>query len=83
MLFFVLCIVATPFVFVAWLIHRIFEHRTNMARALAGPYQHALPTPSSPDVEQRLANLEAIVASLDFDLVERLRTADRGRGHAA
>jgi hypothetical protein len=81
LLFFVLCIVATPFVFVAWLIHRILEHRTNMARALASPRFPALPSPTSPDVEQRLANLEAIVASLDFDLVERLRAIDRG--HAA
>ncbi len=82
-MFFVLCIVATPFLFVGWLIHRIFEHRANMARSLAAPQFAALPSPTSPDVERRLANLEAIVASLDFDLAERVRAADRGRGHAA
>lgn len=82
-MFFVLCIVATPFVFVGWLIHRIFEHRANMARALADPRMRALPSAATPDVERRLANLEAIVASLDFDLVERIRESDRSRGHAA
>jgi len=81
-LFFVLCIVATPFVFVGWLIHRIFEHRTKLALALASP-RLALPSPTSPDVDRRLANLEAIVASLDFDLATKLREADRTRGHAA
>ncbi|HET6583328.1 MAG TPA: hypothetical protein VFG69_07770 [Nannocystaceae bacterium] len=80
-MFAVVCIVATPFVFVGWLINRIFEHRARM-QALAVPRpMPALPLPH--DVEQRLANLEAIVASVDFDLAERLRDADRTRGHAA
>jgi hypothetical protein len=85
--FFVLCIVATPFVFVAWLIHRVLEHKAATAHALAAARMPALPSASasamSPDVERRLANLEAIVASLDFDLAARLREADGKRGHAA
>lgn len=81
-MFFVLCIVATPFVFVGWLIHRIFEHRTKLALALA-PQRMALPSPPSPDVERRLANLESIIASLDFDLAAKVREVERTRSHAA
>jgi hypothetical protein len=81
-LFAVVCIVATPFVFVGWLIHRIFEHRAKVALALAPP-RMALPSAPSPDVERRLASLEAIVASLDFDLAAKLRELERTRGHAA
>jgi hypothetical protein len=80
-LFFVLLIVATPFVFVGWLIHRIFEHRTKMALALSPPPRMSLPSPMSPDVEHRLAALESIVSSLDYDLAAKLREVTRG--HAA
>jgi len=75
-LFAVLCIVATPFVFAGWLIHRILEHRSRM-QALAARPMPALPLPH--DAERRLANLEAIVASLDFDLAAKLREGDPGR----
>ena len=81
-MFFVLLIVATPFVFVGWLIHRIFEHRTKLAMALASP-RMALPSPASSDVERRLANLESIITSLDFDVASRIRELERTRGHAA
>jgi hypothetical protein len=80
--FAVVCIVATPFVFVAWVIHRVFEHRARMQAIAAPRPMPALPQPLPHDAEQRIANLEAIVASLDFDLAAKLRDADR-RGHAA
>lgn len=77
---FVLGIVATPFVFAAWLVHRIFEHRLRMKQvALAQRMPMALPPGS--DVERRLANLEAVICDLDFDLAQRLR--EGGRSHAA
>jgi hypothetical protein len=78
-MFMVLCIVATPFVFTAWLVQRVLDHRAQIA-ALRNPApQPALPayTTASPEVEQRLANLEAIVASLDFDLAVKVREAAR------
>lgn len=74
-------IVAIPFLFVGWVINRIFEHRARMQGLAAPRPMPALPLPG--DVERRLANLEAIVASLDFDFVEKLRDAERSRGHAA
>lgn len=75
----VLCIVAVPFVFTGWLINKVFEHRAQMAALRQPPAQPALPAASSPEVEQRLANLEAIVSSLDFDLALKLREMGRGR----
>ncbi len=79
-MFMVLCIVATPFVFTAWLIQRVLDHRARMAGLASPPLRMALPTPStSPEVEQRLANLEAIVASVDFDLAVKIREAAQGR----
>lgn len=75
-------IVAIPFVFVGWVINRIFEHRARMQGALSAP--RPMPAlPLSDDTERRLANLEAIVASLDFEFVEKLREAERARGRAA
>lgn len=78
-MFMVLCIVAVPFVFTAWLVQRVLDHRAQIA-ALRNPTPlPALPayTMASPEVEQRLANLEAIVASLDFDLAVKVREASR------
>jgi hypothetical protein len=73
--FFVLAIVATPFVFTGWLINRIFVHRAHMGEIELTRRYAALPAPSavSPDVEQRLRNLEAIVTSSDYELEQRLR----------
>jgi hypothetical protein len=78
----ILCIVATPFVFTAWLVHRLLEHRSKLASlrlgARMGAQLGALPPAAHPcDVEQRIANLEAIVASLDFDLAVKLRETGR------
>lgn len=78
-MFAVVCIVATPFVFTAWLIQRVLDHRTQMAALRQPAPRPALPAPSSPEVEQRLANLEAIVSSLDFDLAVKMREMGRGR----
>jgi hypothetical protein len=78
-MFIVLCIVATPFVFTAWLVQRVLDHRAQIAALRAAPQTPALPAyaSASPDVEQRLANLEAIVASLDFDLAAKIRETGR------
>lgn len=82
-MFLAFCIVATPFVFAGWLIHRIFEHRARMGALASAPMMPALPLPD--DAERRLANLEAIVAGLDFELAAKLREAERLRadGRAA
>ena len=71
---FVVLIVAIPFVFAGWLIHRILEHRVAVKRLTVGA-STARALPPSEEVEQRLANLEAIVASLDYDMAEKLRRA--------
>ena len=75
---FVVLIVAIPFVFAAWLTHRILEHRVAVKRITAAAAT-AKALPPGVDVAQRLENLEAIVASLDYDLAERLRTSDGTR----
>lgn len=82
---FVLGIVATPFLFAGWLVNRIFEHRVRVQQIQAGAAQLQPGTPAmaalpaSADVERRLANLEAIVCDLDFDLAQRVREAARTR----
>lgn len=78
--FFVVCIVATPFAFAGWLINRILQHRLHVAEVQATAHRPALA--ASPDVEQRLRNLEAIVTSADYDFQQRLRT-DPNPGHRA
>ena len=81
-------IVAIPFLFVGWVVNRVLEHRARMQGIAAPRPIPALPMPTPNDVERRLANLEAIVASLDFDFVEKLSSRPSGpelrdRGHAA
>lgn len=63
-MFMVLCIVAVPFVFTAWLVQHVLDHRTQIAALGNLAPMPGLPayTIASPEVEQRLANLEAIVA---------------------
>lgn len=78
---FVLGIVATPFLFAGWLINRIFEHRLRVKQIeAAGWHPRALPSAcdggghqASADTERRLANLEAIVCDVDYDLAKRVR----------
>jgi len=75
--YFVVLIVATPFVFTGWLINRIFEHRLQVKQLEAGsPAQAALGPAQSDETSRRLANLEAVISSLDYDLAERLRSQD-------
>ena len=76
---YVLAIVATPFVFAAWLINRIFEHRARMRQLEAARYVQPAALPADPQVEARLANLEAIVCDVDYDLAQRMRRIDGGR----
>jgi hypothetical protein len=76
---FVLGIVATPFVFAGWLVNRIFEHRARIKHLEAARYvTPALPPAAAadPHIEQRLANLEAIVCDVDYDLARRVRGLD-------
>lgn len=79
---FVLAIVATPFVFAGWLIHRIFEHRLRVKQLEGGVSPlRALPPAIAhevdPEIERRVAALEAIVCDLDFDLANRLRAVGK------
>jgi hypothetical protein len=78
---FILGIVATPFLFAAWLVNRIFEHRVRVQqiRQLHASPRTMPALPASAEVERRLANLEAIVCDLDFDLAQRVREAARTR----
>jgi hypothetical protein len=72
---FVLILVATPFVFAAWLVSRVFDHRLKIAQ-IRSQTRLALPAAQVPtEVESRLRNLEDIVCGLDFDLQDRLREA--------
>jgi hypothetical protein len=72
---FVVMIVATPFVFAGWLIDRILRHRATMRQLAARQHYAALPA-ASPEMEQRLQNLEAIVTSSDYELLQRIRSGD-------
>ena len=76
---YVLAIVATPFLFAAWLVNRIFEHRARMKQLEAARYIPPPALPADPQVEQRLANLEAIICDVDYDLAQRVRGVDSGR----
>jgi hypothetical protein len=78
---FVLGIVATPFLFAGWVVNRVFEHRTRIKQLEANRYvmPPALPPAYDPQVEQRLANLEAVICDLDYDLAQRVRGLDPGR----
>lgn len=61
-------VVAIPFIFAGWVVHRVLEHRArmNQLRALPQQQQHALPEAERAALEHRIANLEAIVCSEDF-----------------
>jgi hypothetical protein len=68
-------VVAIPFIFAGWIVHRSLEHRARMAqlRALPPQTQHALPGAERAALEQRIANLEAIVCSEDFAFSRELK----------
>lgn len=72
---FIVMIVATPFVFAGWLIDRVLRHRATMRELQTARRFAALP-PASPEVEQRLQNLEAIVTSADYELAQKIGTRD-------
>jgi hypothetical protein len=78
---FVVLIVAIPFVFAGWLLHRILDHRIQVKRIQAGAQPPPALPPAPPEVERRLANLEAIVSSLDYDFAARITARDDS--HAA
>ena len=72
-------VVAIPFIFTGWVIHRVLEHRAQMRQLQAlprPPSPLALPEAERAVLEQRLANLEAIVCSEEFGFQREL--ADRG-----
>lgn len=57
-------VVAIPFLFTAWVVHRSLEHRAQMRMLQQGtPRQVALPPSEREALEQRIANLEAIICS--------------------
>lgn len=69
-------VVATPFIFAGWVVHRALEHRARM-RQLMAPVQPqpmaALPAADRAALEQRIANLEAIVCSDEFAFQRSMR----------
>ena len=73
-------VVAIPFLFAGWVIHRALEHRAQMRQLEAmRPYpqaQAALPSAERAALEQRIANLEAIVCSEEFGFQREL--SERG-----
>ena len=57
-------VVAIPFLFTAWVIHRSLEHRAQMRMLERGTHQQvALPPSERETLEQRIANLEALICS--------------------
>lgn len=89
---FVLGIVATPFLFAAWLVNRILEHRLRVrqieaagwqARALPAGAAAELPLEQRADIERRLANLEAIACDVDRDFERDLAQKVREDGTRA
>jgi len=71
-------VVAIPFLFTGWVIHRVLGHRAHMRRLEDARTQpsRALAPAEREVLEQRIANLEAIVCSEDFGFDRVL--ADRG-----
>ncbi len=75
-------VVAIPFIFTGWVVHRALEHRARMrqlqmhALPPAMPPMPALPAADRAALEQRIANLEAIVCSDEFAFQRSM--AERG-----
>ena len=72
-------VVAIPFLFAGWVVHRALEHRAQMRQLQAmtpPPGQAALPPADRAALEQRIANLEAIVCSEEFGFQREL--SERG-----
>ncbi len=62
-------VVAIPFVFAGWVVHRALEHRARMSQYRALPMPQPMPALPAADraaLEQRIANLEAIICSDEF-----------------
>ncbi len=78
-------VVAIPFIFAGWVVHRALEHRARMRQlstaALPQPMA-ALPAPERVALEQRIANLEAIVCSDEFAFQRSLSDPATERGAA-
>lgn len=75
MAFMILAIVATPFLFTAWLINRILEHRKSMRGLTATVGELRALTAARDELEARVQTLEEIVTSQEFELDRRLRQA--------
>lgn len=71
-------VVAIPFFFIGWVVHRVLEHRAQMRKLqLMEQQQPTLPPAAlAPDerqaLEQRIANLEAIVCSEEYNFQREL-----------
>lgn len=77
-------VVAIPFIFAGWVVHRALEHRAQMRQLRMHPQPQpmaALPAADRAALEQRIANLEAIVCSDEFAFQRSL--ADRGTNRDA
>jgi len=72
-------VVAIPFLFAGWVVHRALEHRAQMRQLQAmtpPPGRVALPPADRAALEQRIANLEAIICSEEFGFQREL--SERG-----
>ncbi len=69
---FVLLVVAIPFLFAGWVVHRVLEHRAQMRQLRPQAAVPALPQADRAALEQRIANLEAIVCSEEFGFQREL-----------
>lgn len=78
-------VVAIPFIFAGWVVHRALEHRARMRQlrmpAMPQPMA-ALPAANRAALEQRIANLEAIVCSDEFAFQRSLSDREKERGAA-
>ncbi|MBV1860382.1 MAG: hypothetical protein KUG77_18360 [Nannocystaceae bacterium] len=72
-------VVAIPFIFAGWVVHRALEHRARMRQLTIPALQQpmaALPASDRAAFEQRIANLEAIVCSDEFAFQRSIRERD-------
>ncbi|MBK6918426.1 MAG: hypothetical protein IPH07_13600 [Deltaproteobacteria bacterium] len=84
---FVLGIIATPFIFAGWVINRVLEHRMRVHQLQRGLPPASRPQLAAvagtaavpPELERRIANLEAVICDLDFDLARRVRETSTSR----
>ncbi|MGH1344563.1 MAG: hypothetical protein ACRBN8_23590 [Nannocystales bacterium] len=78
-------VVAIPFIFAGWVVHRALEHRARMRQLSVPAFPASVPALPAADraaLEQRIANLEAIVCSDEFAFQRTLGERRDERGAA-